>query len=256
MARRRERFERSDVPRERAHRNLIGLVVVIVVAVAVGFSLNWAWKRVQLGGNLEDAGLDQAVAAQASPTPPEGYVLSGHGLESVLFLAGASDGSQALESAQILVLDADADTGSLVSLPTNAVLTLEDGSVTTLGALYASGGAAACVPPLSSATNIAVAHVVNSRGDALSGIFQLQDTRHLLLTTRADDLLASLTTDMSEDQLGTLAEQVQAIGQGNLSAMDAPQTGEAVAVGDGSQTGVTVDKDALCVTLGLLTQAM
>lgn len=66
MFRKRERFERSDVPRESPYTNVIGLAVITIVAVLVGIVVVTIWDRAQLESHLGDHGLNKAVKARAS----------------------------------------------------------------------------------------------------------------------------------------------------------------------------------------------
>ena len=65
MFRKRERFERSDVPRENPYTNVIGLAVVAIVAVLVGIVVVTLWDRAQLESHLGDHGLNKAVKSQS-----------------------------------------------------------------------------------------------------------------------------------------------------------------------------------------------
>ena len=48
MFRKRERFERSDVPRETPYTNVIGVVVLVVVFVALAMTVMAVWNRVKM----------------------------------------------------------------------------------------------------------------------------------------------------------------------------------------------------------------
>ena len=48
MPRRRERFERSDVPRASTHRSVIGAVVCVAVFAAIAAVVVFLWNRVTL----------------------------------------------------------------------------------------------------------------------------------------------------------------------------------------------------------------
>ena len=44
MFRKRERFERNDVPRENPYTNVIGFAVIVIVAVLVGIVVMTIWE--------------------------------------------------------------------------------------------------------------------------------------------------------------------------------------------------------------------
>ena len=94
MPRKRERFERSDVPRDTPYRNVIGGVVCVLVLAAVVAVVLFVWNRVKLESNLGDKDISDALSAQAAQATPEaaGYVASGDEFESVvLFTADGLD---------------------------------------------------------------------------------------------------------------------------------------------------------------------
>ena len=76
MFRKRERFERSDVPRENPYTNVIGLAVIVIVAVLVGIVVVTIWDRVQLESHLGDHGLNKAVKSQSVSGNPDGTTKS------------------------------------------------------------------------------------------------------------------------------------------------------------------------------------
>ena len=258
MARRRERFERTDVPKERPHRNLLGLLVVLVVAVVTGLVVHATWERVQLEERLEESDLEDAVAAQTSATVPDStYVPSGHNYATVPLLGAAPTDASTLTSAELLVIDTDAGTGSIVTLPTSVSVSTSDGVTHTLATLFSAKGGAACVAPLASATNIPVSHVIVSTEDVWDRIAGLQGEGMTALVRQAADLLSAMQTDMGADDLFGLGEKLQAAGGvATLARVDVPLAEETVAAADGSgATGVVVDAVSLGVTLGTLVAA-
>ena len=76
--RKRERFERTDVPEESPYRNVIGAVVCVVVLAAAALIVHFVWERVSLESRLGDVGLSDSLSAQPASTVTEGtsYVAS------------------------------------------------------------------------------------------------------------------------------------------------------------------------------------
>ena len=97
MFRKRERFERSDVPRETPYTNIIGVVVLVVVFVALAMTVMAVWNRVTLESRLGANDLTYSLSAQAKASAADGYVASSDELESTLFLTVSSAAADASE---------------------------------------------------------------------------------------------------------------------------------------------------------------
>ena len=165
MAKQRERFERTDVPRDNPHRNLIAGIVLVVVFVACGIVVSTAWKRAQAQSHLGDSSLSSSVS-KTSSVSDLGYTVSSDTFMGILLLTtdnldASETGGANLSSAELLVYDETAATGKLVSIPTDTKVSY-NGQDTTLAELFNSTGAAACVSPLSTAANLPVTHVIVS----------------------------------------------------------------------------------------------
>ena len=255
MARQRERFERTDVPRDNPHRNLIAVIVLVAVFVACGVVGTLAWRRAQAQSHLGDSSLSSSVK-RTSKVSDLGYTVSG---DTVLLLTTDSlDASQAgganLSSAELLVYDETAATGTLVSIPIDVKVT-NDGQDTTLAELFHGSGAGACVAPLSSATNLPVTHVIVSTNAVWDEIRSLAGSGVNTLIGRATEFLSSIRTDMSSQQLLDLAEKVQSAGTSGLSKVDAPMVEETTTDegGNSVSTGYSViDQTSLGLAVGTL----
>ena len=88
MPRRRERFERSDVPRASTRRSVIAAVVCVAVFAAIAAVVALLWNRVTLESRLGDKDLEGALASQPGQVVAEGtgYVTSGDDFEVVALL--------------------------------------------------------------------------------------------------------------------------------------------------------------------------
>ena len=258
MARQRERFERTDVPRHNPHRNLIAVIVLVAVFVACGVVGTLAWRRAQAQSHLGDSSLSSSVK-RTSKVSDLGSTVSGDTFMGVLLLTTDSlDASQTgganLSSAELLVYDETAATGTLVSIPIDVKVT-NDGQDTTLAELFHGSGAGACVAPLSSATNLPVTHVIVSTNAVWDEIRSLAGSGVNTLIGRATEFLSSIRTDMSSQQLLDLAEKVQSAGTSGLSKVDAPMVEETTTDegGNSVSTGYSViDQASLGLAVGTL----
>lgn len=259
MLRKRERFERSDVPRDTPYRNVIGGVVCVLVLAAVVAVVLFVWNRVKLESNLGDKDISDALSAQAAQATPEaaGYVASGDEFESVvLFTADGLDAvGPSLASARILTINRTQGTAALVTVPAGAKVDSE--TPATLAEAYASQGYAACVGHLSSATGVTFDHVVVATEDVLDEAAAIAGSGITDVVSQASELLSKIRTDMDAAELMSLAEALSAVGA-NLVSSEAVLVPEAVTdeAGNPVETGAQlIERSQLCVALGLLVPA-
>ena len=259
MLRKRERFERSDVPRDTPYRNVIGGVVCVLVLAAVVAVVLFVWNRVKLESSLGDKDISDALSAQAAQATPEaaGYVASGDEFESVvLFTADGLDAvGPSLTSARILTINRTQGTAALVTVPAGAKVDSETSA--TLAEAYASRGYAACVGLLSSATGVTFDHVVVATEDVLDEAAAIAGSGITDVVSQASELLSKIRTDMDAAELLSLAEALSAAGS-NLASSEAILVPEAVTdeAGNPVETGAQlIERSQLCVALGLLVPA-
>lgn len=248
MLKKREKFERIDVPRDNnPYRNIIGGAVVVAVCIVVALVCSTLWNRVQLESHLGDHALHSALAQQkVSSDDVDGYTRSQDEFTSVLLLTTDQLRGDApnLQSASLLVVDKTAGSGTLVKLPLNTVVMDAAGNTTTLAELFTKGGAEACVAPLAAASNIKITHVILATQDTWEQIANLSGSGAQALVNNSGKLLSTLYTDMKPSQLLELAETVQPIGIENLNRVDI-ETSE-------DEAGTTLDQVSLGQSVGLL----
>lgn len=245
MFRKRERFERNDVPRENPYTNVIGFAVIVIVAVLVGIVVMTIWERVQLESHLGDHGLNKAVKSQNISGNPDGTTPSKDDFltYAVISTNSLNAGESTLKSVQLLIINRTQGTGHLVSIPTD-VYVESNSEAKTLSDSYKNDGQSAFVSALASATNIKITHIIIATDDVWEKISTLHGSGARSLVSNASGLLSSMITDMKPNQLLELAEIVQPIGISNLAHDDAP-------VVEGTN-GTTIDVTALGKLVGML----
>jgi len=259
MPRQRERFERTDVPRENPYRNIIALVVVvaaIVVAVLICLTL---WTRVQHEFRLGDNNLEDAISGVSVASNIDGHTASGDTFNKVLVLTTDSLGGAGctLSGAYAVVVNETQGTAIVANIPTAVKVTSSDTSY-ALADLCAASGAAAVVQPLFSATNVSFDHVIvttSSVDDILGLVAGASGSTADNFVTDNGSLLDVMDTDMSADSLITFAGEVKAAGGSGIGRVDAATYAETTTAGDGStaETGYQlVDVVALNQAVGLL----
>lgn len=262
MARKRERFERTDVPREGPYRNVLGVVVVLLVVAAVAVIVNLTWNRANLESRMGDNALGDAIgelAQYGSATPGEGYVATEDqvGLTLLLTANGLEAQGTTLEAARVLAVNATKGTATLVNLPVDLAVT-SGGEATTLSDLFTSGGAAACVVPLGSAAGVTFDGVVVATEDVLEEAAELAGSGALNLVQSASGFLSKIRTNMDAAGLLEFAESLAAVGVSNLAVSDAPLAAETAANEDGEtvETGrQTIDQTQFGVLVGTIAAA-
>ncbi len=259
MARKRERFERTDVPSPSPRRNAIGAVVCVAALAVAALVVVLVWNHVSQDTNLGDVSLGDAIGQQAAaPDAGEGYVAT-EGVSCTLLLTADSLDEQGatLSAARILAVNEAQGTASLVSLPTDLALAV-DGGQTTLAELFSSEGYAACVVPVASAAGVSFSNVILATSDVLEEAASLAGQGTADLVSSASGLLSRIRTNMDATGLLSLAESLSAIGVSNLSASDAPLVAETTTdeEGNAQETGRQVlDQTQLGLALGTLAPA-
>ena len=259
LLRKRERFERTDVPEESPYRNVIGVIVCIVAFVAVALVVHLVWERVSLEARLGDTDLGDALSGQAASTVTEGtiYVASPDEHETVLLLTTDDLEGGALSAVRILDVNRTQGTAVLANVPVTARVTSGE-AASSVADLFAASGAAACVAPLAQATGATFDHVVVATGDIVEEAASIAGTGATDLVRSASDLLSKLRTDMDAADLLALAEALSSVGTANIVPAEASVAPETVTdeAGNAVETGLQViDRVQLCIALGLVVSA-
>jgi hypothetical protein len=251
--RKRERYERSDVPRGGKHTTAIALVVLAVIVIGVALLVSFLWRLANQSTTLGDDSLSEGIAAQGDQATIDGYTASTDDIECVLVLTvdDVSSDSPTLGQVQILSLDATSGTGVLVALPLDTKVTTDSGD-TTVSELFASDGAGGCIAPLSEATGVPVSHVVVVESDFWDQAASLSGSSTDELMSEASDLLSQVRSDMDANQMVDLLSEARSIGIENLTRSDAVCTTEDDGAGG---TRSVVDQALLGLALGTLVAA-
>lgn len=177
MPRKRERFERTDVPEPSPRRSLIGAVVAVAALAVMAGIVMFAWNRATLESRMGDrslAGALSELSASSLAGPADGYVETGSEINSTLLLTASSLDAQgaSLTAARILAVNATTGTATLVNVPTDLALTVDE-QPTTLSELFSGQGYAACVAPLGRAAGLRFGNVILATDDVLEEAAQL-----------------------------------------------------------------------------------
>ena len=259
MPRKREMFERTDVPEPSPLRNLIGAVVAVAaVAAAIAVAV-LAWNRANLESHLGESALKDAVhdlAQYSVASPPAGRSGTGDTVYCTLLLTADSLDAQgaSLEAARILAINATKGTSVLVNLPVDLALTVDD-EPTTLSELYSSGGYASCVVPLGRASGLRFSNgVVVSTEDVLGDAAKLAGSDADELLDSASEFVTGIKTNLDAEGLLEFAEHLSQVDLSSLATVDAPLMAETTTDEEGNVTATerqVIDPGQLGVAIGL-----
>lgn len=259
MPRKREMFERTDVPEPSPLRNVIGAMVAVAAIAATVVAVVFAWNRANLESHLGDNALEEAVhdlAEYGVASPPAGRSGTGDTVYCTLLLTTSSidTPTASLEDARILAIDATKGSAVLVNLPVDLALTV-DGNPTTLSELCAKEGYASCVVPLGRAAGLRFSNgVVVSADDILGSAAQLAGTDPDDLLSSAKTFVSRIRTDMEVGELLEFAEHLSQVDMSSLASVDVPLKAESVTDEEGNVSTTdrqVIDEGELGVLIGL-----
>lgn len=253
MPRKRERFERTDVPRYNPMRPYISIAVLVVIGIVLAIGLSKMWHKANQMNGLNDGDLDDALYEQlATHEPIDGYVESGDDFSNVvIFLVDDIHNSpQTLKGAQLLVRNTTQNTATVVNLPLNTKMYANESNV-ALQSYFESNGAGPTIAPLTDAANVHVSHVIVASERLYSQLENLEGPLLVTLMSSATDELETIASDYRTSELIGLADYLRGVGFSNITYVDAPYGEETF--GDGSVVA-SIDRQGLCRMLGIFVE--
>lgn len=249
LIRKRERFERSDVPTPSPVRTAVSAVVLLVFAVCIYMVVTTLWQRAHQVDGFRDRSYRSALRSQAAPSGPgEGFAASDSKLTNTLIFLTAADGS--LTQAQLLSYNDSSQTWTIASIPLTTKLVTTDGTF-QLVAYYAAQGATACIAPLAASSNQAFTHMISATDTFWEQLGQLRGPEILVLVGSSADILETITSDLSTKEFLSLTNTLQTMEPAALRRIDVPVIPEQLE--DGTVFSI-IDQTALGVELGALVQ--
>ena len=250
MLRKRERFERSDVPRPNPLRPVISLVVIAVTFIILAIFLMASWQKANQMNNHNDSYLDNALYEQLDTRgPTDGSVKSDDEFSNVLILTvddvNAED--RTLQGAQLLVRNITQNTATLVNLPLNTRMLAGESNV-MLSNYFDYAGAAASIAPLTDAANVHVSHVILATDKLMEQLKDLKGPLVLALLSSSTNDLATMASDYRTSEMIGLADYLRGVGFENIKTIDAPYAEETFE--DGTVVAA-IDRQQLCRDLGI-----
>lgn len=249
MPRQRERFERTDVPRNNPARPYIAIAVIIVVAIATFIMTTSFWRKANQLNGLNDGELNSALYEQGyTNDPTEGVERSDDDFSNVAVFIVDDIHAEApqLRSAQILVRNMDNPRATIASLPLNTKLFVSD-SRAVLQQLFGEAGAVGALAPFTEAANIHVSHVIVGTERLWEQLENLKDPLIVTLLSSATNELETINTDYHTSELLELAAWLRDLGFENIARIDAPFNEETFE--DGTPVA-NIDSQRLCIDVG------
>ena len=250
MFRERERFERTDVPRNNPQRKVIAVVVIVVVAIGMVVLCTSLWHKANQLNGLNDHTFTEALYEQDYTQEPSGNAeRSDDEFSNTLFFIvdDVHAESPTLQAAYILVRDTTNPSAKLVSFPLNTKMLAGESNV-TLQTHFDYAGPAACIVPLTTAANIHVSHAVAATDRIFDQLENLKGSTIPVLLSSATDELETIQSDYHTSELLGLANALREIGFENIVRLDAPYNEETFE--DGTLVA-NIDHQKLCRDAGL-----
>jgi hypothetical protein len=250
MLMQRERFERSDVPKPSAMRNIMAAVILVVCGVLCLVLWNVCWHKANQMNGLNDGELYDALYDQLSPTEPSaGRKWTDSNFSNVqLFIVDDVNAEHPqLQAVQIFVRNTDTNEATIVNVPVNAKVWLSDG-VSSLPVQFEQGGAAQALPPLTNATNVHVSHVIVATDRIWDQLVTFEGPTIKALLSNQTNEFATIASDYGTGKLIAFGNLVRDIGLENINHIDAPYWNDTLA--DGTEVSV-VDWQELPTQLGI-----
>lgn len=248
MLHKRERFERTDVPRSDRAGLVLACAAAAFVLIGLVISLRWSWVMAHRDVNLGDRTLKASIKSQGEITATKGYKASSDNFTNVVIFSvdNPHAAKPKLHAIQLLSINVSKGTGSLVSIPADTKLTTDKGD-TTLSARFDALGASECIAPLSRAMNVHVTHAIVGTDDIWEQIAQVKDAGMQSLIGASTKILESLKSDMTFGEMTDLAERALSIGLNKLARSEAPAADAKLK--DGTQAK-SIDANKLNEALG------
>ena len=253
MLRKRERFERTDVPRNNPQRNVIAVIVIVLVAIATTAVTALCWHKANQLNGLNDLKLDDALYEQKYVEDPTGnakWAEDEFSNVAVFIVDDIHAKSPQLQEAYILVRDTTNPSATLVNMPMNTKMLAGEANV-TVKSHFDYAGAAACLAPFTAAANIHVSHVIVASNRLWEQLEKLEGPTSVTLLSSATDELATINTDYHTGELIKLADFLRQVGFSNIRRIDAAYNEENFE--DGTVVAA-IDKQRVCIDAGLFVE--
>lgn len=217
----RQRYERTDVPKGGPRGAIMGLIALVLIAVGGWFLVQTLWAKARFDSAKGDAELVSSVSGTPELKSVDGYTVSDHSFSNTLILIVDDVDAEApvLSDARILSLDITAGTATMVILPTNVRVNPET-NPQILSDLFADSGASPCVNAIERRCGIPLDHIIVTDTAGWESIRDLDGKGAQELVKRLSDLLDHVHTDMDASAINDLNERVQAIGFANVAQVD------------------------------------
>lgn len=245
-------YERPDVPKLSANRNVIAAAVIAVVFVSVALLVTHLWRLANEHSKLGSSKLSDAIAAAtvspdaiAQVAEAAGVTPTGDTVEVVAFLVTADDDEKTLTGLNLAAIDDTQEKAALVSVPVDARV----GTATaSLASVYASGGAKGVTSQLAAGV-VPVSHIVVMTESGWGAFMEAAQSGAAALKRSATRLLDGIVlSDLDAQGLLDIGRRAASAGISADSVVGVP-TAEA---SDAAGTYQQVDSAQLALAIGTM----
>lgn len=223
MLGKRERFERTDVPRPNPLRPFIAIGVLVAVALLCVVLTRNAWHKANQLNGLNDGVLDDALYEQLDTTDPtDGYERSEDSFSNTLILIVDDVHAEqpTLLGARIMVRNLTAGTAGVLNIPLNTKL-ISGERVAYLSGFFSEVGATGVLASLTDAANVHVSHVLVAGESVWEQLHSLKSPTLWSLLSSDTDVYDTMATDFRTSELVEISEWLREIGPDNEFYVDA-----------------------------------
>lgn len=217
MLGKRERFERTDVPRRNPLRPYISIAVIVVTAIACFILVSNSWHKANQMNGLNDHDLDDALYTQFDTTDPtDGYERSEDSFSNTLLYIVDDPWAEqpTLLEARIMVRNLTKGYVAQALLPLNTKLVVGE-RVSYLPTLYAELGPTGVLAALTDAANVHVSHVIICTQDFWEQMHKIEGPTLKALLGSSTDYFATMRSDFRTGEIVDIADWLREIGPEN-----------------------------------------
>lgn len=206
----RERFDRTDVPVEGPHQRTIGIVACCVALGLTCLALLWSYNRAQIESHLGEAHWRKSLKSQNLKYPvPDGYTTTTD--ECLVYLIIETDHPSlktiAPRELKIFVVNKITHEARLGTIPLDMKMTVGDKSGSA-AQLIEESGVKSAIKALASATSIRFSHVIVCKSFDAEALKVIAQTNPKDVFDQHTGLVASMYTDMKPEVLVELAQEL------------------------------------------------
>ena len=252
---RRQRYERTDVPKENPLRPIISLVAILVIAVGLYFLCTRLWERARFDSMRGSGIMAEAIETSTPPDPVEGMEVSYDDFENIVvyIVEDLSAEQLVLTNVRMLSINHTKGVGFLIAFPKNVRVHPQTGSPSELDVLINTRSPIDTITAMQRASGMMVDHVIVTDLAGWETVKSLGGYSYDELVRMMDGFFTTLMSDMNSNEIVKLGMALGEIGFENLTVIDLQPGNEWT--DDSGKVWMTVDGTSVATQTGYLVPA-